>query len=307
MRYTTVMSPIDGLSLDLLRAFVALLDERHVTRAARRLGMTQSATSHALARLRAVLGDPLFVRGPRGVVATERAEALGPEVREILMRVEALGRASAPFDPARMERRFAIGGADYAEMMLMPKLVSLLGRDAPGVDVVFRPAAAQLEEALARGQLDLVIGVFTEAPPRLVTRKLFDEDFVCLFRRGHPALSRPLTARRWAALRHVLVSPSGEGSSAVDRALAARKLSRRVVVRTATFQTAPLLVESSDCVTTLPRRIAEVMAKGRRIELVPPPIALPRFAITLAFHERSRSDAGHAWLRERLTEIGRAT
>lgn len=306
MSYIIAMNAVDGQELDLslLRAFRALLEERHVTRAAQRLGMTQSATSHALSRLRRRFDDPLFVRGPRGVVPTPRAEALGPEVTAILARLEKLGAPPGPLDPSKLTRRFVIGGADFAEMIFLPQLVTSLRKNAPSVDLVFRPIGAMLEEELARNQLDLAVGVFPKAEPRLVRKKLFEERFVCMLRKRHPALSN-FTVHSWAEMMHVLVSPRGEGGGVVDEALAKRKLRRRIMVRTATFLTAPLLVEASDCVTTLPRRIAETMAKGREVVLIPPPMPVNGFTVSMVFHERSRSDPEHAWLRDQISAIAR--
>lgn len=299
-----VMSTVDdvGLDLALLRALDALIVERHVTRAALRLRMTQSAMSHALGRLRRAFSDPLFVRGPRGVVPTARATALGPEVRALLDRVDALTRPPGPFDPRVLERTFTFAGADFMELLLLPPLVRRLAKGAPGVTLASRPIVADPEPGLESGALDAAVGVFATPSPRLVMRKLFDETFVCLLRRGHPALARALTIERFAALPHVLVSPRGSGGGAVDDALAAHGLVRRVTVRTATFLAAPLLVEQTDCIATVPSRVAHRMARGRPLVLVPTPLPVGGFAVSLLFHERSRSDPGHAWLREQIGE-----
>jgi DNA-binding transcriptional LysR family regulator len=302
MMYIIAMSNTDDVALDvpLLRALDALLAERHVTRAARRLGMTQSAASHALGRLRAVMGDPLFVRGPRGVVPTDRALALGPEVRALLDRIDALTHEGVPFDPARLDRTFVLGGADFAEVLLMPRLVRAIAARAPRVGFASRPIGTDVEGALESGTIDVALGVFPTAPPRLVRRKLFDETFVCMLRRGHPVLKRPLTPERFAALPHVLISPRGTGGGAVDDALAPLGLTRRIAVRTATFVAAPILVSETDCIVTLPLRMAQAMAKGRRLVLVPPPVRVPGFAVSMLFHERSRSEPAHTWLREEI-------
>lgn len=302
MAYIVVMNSIDEQELGpgLLRTFVALAEERHVTRAAARLGMTQSATSHALGRLRRALKDPLFVRAPKGVVATERALGLLPEVKDVLLRLDALGRPRGPFDPRTLTRTFVLGGADFAEVVVLPPLERVLGRLAPDVQLVSRPFPSRLDEELESGRLDVAMGVFRQTGSRLVIKKLFEERFVCLLRRAHPALKRPLTVERWAALRHVFISPRGEGGGVVDDALAERGLSRRVAVRTSSFLSAPLLVAESDCVLTVPSRIAEAMKVGRPLVLVPPPVKLPPFTMALAFHERSRQDPAHAWLREQI-------
>ncbi len=299
------MKEVDGVDLSLLRVFRALFETHHVTQAAHRLEITQSATSHALARLRRVFSDPLFVRAPRGVVPTARALELGPEVISILQRIETLRAPTGPFDPGRLSRRFVIGGADVVEVVFLPKLIPLLQGSAAGVDLAFRPTGANVVEQMELGKHDLAIGVFADPPPRLIVKKLFDEEFVCLLRKGHPALAKTMSVETWASLMHVFVSPSGEGEGVVDEMLAKRKLRRRVLVRTPTFLTAPLLVESSDCVTTVPRRVAEAMSKGRALVIVPPPIKLPGFSMTMAFHERSRSDPAHAWLRDRIAEVAK--
>ncbi len=304
-----VMSEIDGqgaLDLALLRAFDALLGERHVTRAARRLNITQSAASHALGRLRRVLGDPLFVRGPHGVVPTDRAIALGPEVRSLLDRVELLGRSPGPLDPRRLERTFTLGGADFMEILLLPPLVRRLTKEAPMVNLSSRPITSDSEPELESGALDMAIGVFRAPSARLVSRKLFEESFVCMLRRGHPALKGRMTVERFAALSHVLISPRGIGGGAVDDALAAHGLKRRVAIRTATFLAAPLLVAETDCVVTLPTRVAAVMARGRPLVLVPPPVRVAGFTVSMLFHERAKSDPAHAWLRARMIEAASA-
>lgn len=300
-----VMSQVDDGTLDLalLRTFDALLTEKHVTRAAKRLRIGQSAASHALARLRRVFGDPLFVRGPRGVVPTDRALALGPEVAALLARIDALANKQGPFDPASLQRTFTLAGADFMEMLVLPPLVRRLVTEAPGVELASRPIAADPEAALEAGALDVAIGVFAKPSPRLVARKLFDETFVCMVRRGHPVLRAPLTVERFAALPHVLISPRGSGGGAVDDALARHRLRRRIVVRTATFLAAPLLVERTDCVVTLPARVASSMARGRPLVLVPPPLRVGGFSVSMLFHERSRADPAHAWLRARIAEV----
>lgn len=299
----TKLDDVPSLDVGLLRLFEALLVERHVTRAARRLRLGQSAASHGLGRLRRALGDPLFVRGPRGVVPTDRAIALGPEVASLLARLDALGQRPGPFDPRSLRRTFALSGADFMEILVLPELVKRLAKEAPGVDLASRPIQADPEAALETGTLDLALGVFTSPSPRLARRKLFDETFVCMLRRGHPALDGPFTAERFASLSHVLISPRGSGGGAVDDALATHRLVRRVAVRTATFLAAPLLVEHTDCVATVPSRVAAIMAKGRRLVLVPPPVRVGGFAVSMLFHERVRHDPAHVWMRGQIAEV----
>jgi DNA-binding transcriptional LysR family regulator len=307
MSYITSMSTIDeSVDVPLLRTFDALLTHRHVTRAARQLGVTQSAASHSLSRLRRWLDDPLFVRGSQGILPTARAIALGPEVRALLERIDALARPDAPFDASRLTRTFVLGGADYTEIILLPRLVRAATRSAPHVDYASRPTDAGVELALESGAIDVAIGVFPTASPRLVRRKLLDESFVCMLRRGHPALKRPLTVERFAELSHVLISPRGSGGGAVDDALTAVGTRRRIAARTATFAAAPIIVSETDCVVTLPTRIARAMSTGRRLVLVPPPVRVAGFTLSLLFHERRRNEPAHAWLRDQLATAAAA-
>lgn len=239
-------------------------------------------------------------------MATDRARALGPEVTALLQRIDALTARPGPFDPAALVRTFTLAGADFMEILLLPPLVRRLMRAAPGVDLASRPIASDPEAGLESGTLDMAIGVFTTPSPRLVSRKLFDETFVCMVRRGHPVLRGPLTIERFAALAHVLISPRGTGGGAVDDVLAKHGLRRRIAVRTATFLAAPLLVERTDCIVTVPARVAAAMARGRPLVLLPPPMRLPGFTVSMLFHERSRSDPAHAWLRGQIGEVAGA-
>ncbi|HEY1098377.1 MAG TPA: LysR family transcriptional regulator [Myxococcota bacterium] len=293
----------ETLDIGLLRVFSTLLATRHVTRAAEKLGLTQSATSHALGRLRRAFDDELFVRGPKGMVPTDRALALAPQVQDVLARFAQLATTAVPFDPAKLVRRFVIGGGDFAEIALLPQLLPLLRRVAPGVDLTMRTTMAHIDDDLASGALDMGLGVYPTAPSTLVVKKLFDEGFVTLLRTGHPALERTLTVKRWAELDHVLITPRGSDGGIVDEVLARHGYTRRVVLQTATFSSAPLIVERTDCVTTMPARMAALLIANRNIVAVPTPAPLPRFSVMLAFHERSRGDPAHAWLREQIAQI----
>ena len=298
------MQQIDDAGLDfaLLRVFRTLLETKHVTRAAEKLGLTQSATSHALGRLRRAFDDVLFVRGPKGMLPTDRALQLAPQVHDVLTRLEKL-TTTTTFDPQKLVRRFVLGGGDFAEIAVLPRLLPLLRREAPGVDLAMRMSMANIDDDLASGALDMAIGVFPHPRETLVIKKLFDEGFVTLLRTGHPALDKTLTVRRWAALDHVLITPRGSDGGIVDEVLAQHGLRRRVVVQTATFSAAPMLVETTDCVTTMPERMAALLIANRNIVALPTPAPLPRFSVMLAFHERSRDDPAHAWLREQITRI----
>ncbi|GAB4202130.1 MAG: LysR family transcriptional regulator [Sandaracinaceae bacterium] len=289
-------APPLALEFDLLRVFDQLHRERHLSRAARQLGLSQPATSRALARLREVFGDPLFVRAPRGILPTPRAEQLAPEVRELLQRASALVRPP-DLDPRTLARDFVIAGVDFLEGDLLPRLARVLADEAPRAALTSRPLGADVGEALASGRVDLAIGVPSTLPPDAMTTHLFDDAFVCVVRDGHPSVRRTLSLTRFAALSHVLISPRGEPGSPVDTALEAQGLRRRIAVRTHTFLSAPLIVAQTDLVLTGPRRVLVPMAAALGLRLLPPPLPLRSFPVHMAWHPRVQNDPVHAWLR----------
>ncbi|MFZ5482369.1 MAG: LysR family transcriptional regulator [Myxococcota bacterium] len=276
----------------------ALLETGSVTRAAKWMGVTQSAMSHTLARLRADLGDPLLVRSGRGLVPTARAEAMAPRLREAVEALEAAMAAAPAFHPATARRTLRVATTDLVELALLPAVLARLGHEAPGVDLQVR-AALDAETALAAGQVDLAIQPLRADAPvaGLRTRALFHERFTCAMRRGHPLAEGELTPERFAAARHALVAPRGTPGGVVDEVLAARGLSRRTVVIVPTFLVVPHLVATTDLVVTLPERIAVAFAGLLPLAVVPHPLDLPGFTISMVWHERAHADPGHRWLR----------
>jgi DNA-binding transcriptional LysR family regulator len=282
--------------LELLRCFAMLHHERHLSRAASQIGLSQPAMSRALGRLRDAFGDPLFVRTPRGMLPTVRADALAPRVLAVLEAAAALVRPAA-FDPKTLVRTFVIGTADFFDAQLVPRLVELLAKTAPGVSIQTRPHADDVADALSSGRLDMMLGVRESVPPDAHATKLYEEGFVCAVRRDHPRVGKRLSIERFVELPHLLIAPRGNPGSIVDTALAARGLSRRVVVRVHTFLSAPAIVASSDLVLTAPSRVLEPLARHFRLRLLPPPIPLPNFSVFSAWHPRVHDDPAHAWFR----------
>jgi DNA-binding transcriptional LysR family regulator len=295
-----------SIDLNLVLALDALLAERHVTRAAARLGVTQSAASHALARLRDLLDDPLLVRGPRGtMIPTPRATALEPAVHRVLVDLSAILRGDAAFDPATARRTFRIGTSDYIELVLIPRLVERLQRVAPHVDLWLHTLTDHGDEALAAGTVDVVVG-----PPRGAARPagsyekvLFHETFTCIARAKHPLASAKLTLARYCAAAHLLVTPRGTPGSYVDEALGAIGRSRRVGLAVPHFLVVPYLIASSDLIATLPTRVATTFADTLGLVTMPPPLALPKLQMAVAWHERTHEDPPHRWLREQLFAV----
>ena len=285
--------------LDLLRAFATLHHERHLSRAAECIGLSQPAMSRALGRLRDVLGDPLFVRTPRGMLPTPRADALAPRVCAVLDAAAELIRPTA-FDPETLDRNFTIGVPDVFDAELMPRLVEILAREAPGVAVQTRSIGDDIGDALASNRIDLMLGVRESVPPDARMTKLYDETFVCAVRREHPRVRARLSIERFVGERHLLIAPRGNPGSIVDTALAARGLSRRVVLRVHPFLSATAIIASSDLILTAPRRMLEPLAKPFALRLLPPPVELAGFPLLAAWHPRVHDDPAHAWFRAKL-------
>jgi DNA-binding transcriptional LysR family regulator len=296
-----------GVDLNLLVALDALLHEANVTTAGRRLGLSQPSTSHALARLRDLLSDPLLVREGRTLRRTALGERLAPVVQRLLADVEATLLGSRSFAPERAKRTFRIATNDYCGAVVLPRLIERVRREAPGVllEVHVHQGPAPVRE-LARGTLDLSLGTFLEVDPSLNTRALFDEGFVCLLREGHPRVRGKLTLARYVELEHLLVSAPGYGLGIVDAELERRGLRRRVAVRVPFFLVAPAIVASSDLIVTLPARLAGLAPVLAGIGIHPVPLALARFPVQEVWHAGADRDPASIWLRTQVEQAAEA-
>lgn len=287
------------INLNLLVALDAVLEEGTVTAAAKRIGVTQSAMSHSLRQLRELVGDPLLVRGAGGLVPTPRAEGLRVPIRRALLDLQHALRDPPSFDPATAQRRYALGAGDYIAYTVLPPLLEH-STETPGLDLDVVPFAPDHVARLATGELDIAIAAFVPPSPGLCRQALLTDDFVCLVRRDHPKVRRRLTLRQFVGLPHVLISPTGSGSSPVDDLLAEQGLRRRIALRIRYFLAAPMVVARSNLVLTAPRRLAEVFARHFALEVYEPPVALSSFTLEQLWHERYDADPAHRWLRERV-------
>ncbi len=289
-----------------LMALDALLETRSVTLAAKRMGVSQSAMSHTLARLRVRFDDLLLVRSGRGLVPTARAEVMGRHLRAAASELAAAVSVEPVFEPLNARRVFRVATTDLVEMLLLPRVLAILEREAPGVDLHVR-SQADAEPALHSGEIDVSIQPVRDQPSAgLRARALFHEKFVCVMRRGHPLCDTRLTAERFAVARHVLVAPRGRPGGVVDDVLAARGLTRRTVVLVPSFLAVPHLLAETDLVATLAERVARAFADRLPLHVVPHPLKLPGFTISTIWHERADADPGHVWLRQTLTRAATA-
>lgn len=308
-----VIEQLHRIDLNLLLALDALARERSVTKAAERAGVTQSAMSHTLRRLRELFDDPLLVRGRGGMVLTPRAEALAVPLRSGLVSLARTLAEPRPFVPEDASRTFRIVSPDLFDTLVLPTLLQRLGRHAPSVDLAVVPMPKRLADKLETGDVDLAIhpvlldpqsfDLGTTLDSELQTRTLFRDSFRCFLRTGHPAVeSRRLTLKAFTRLDHILVSPGGEGPGLVDRILDDSGLQRRIALRVPQFATALEVVAQSDLVLTGPSSLAQCSGASA-LACRPAPLDIPEHAITMLWHPRFTEDPAHRWLRELMVEV----
>ncbi|ERK09099.1 MAG: LysR family transcriptional regulator [Pantoea sp.] len=290
---------IRNLDLNLLKALDALLDERSVTRAAERLSLTQPAVSGMLTRLRECFDDPLFTRAQRGIVPTLRALELATPVKNILAEVGELLKPRE-FDPATAEMTLNVAATDYALRAVVVPFMAALRQQAPGIRVAVLPVNNDLlPMQFERGAVDVALITPETTPPELHAKTLYAEDYVCLLRADHPlAQSGVLSLDEFCSQDHALVSYVGGSFYGVtDEALAALGRTRRVTLSVCSFLVLPEILRVSDLISVVPRRLALNTAG---LKIVAPPLDIPGFTKSVAWHERTHRDPGHRWLRELL-------
>lgn len=304
-----------GVDLNLLVAFDALARECNVTRAAARVGLTQSAMSHALRRLRDLFDDPLLVRGRGGMVLTPRAEALATPLRSGLVTVHRALSQRPHFEPSTARRGFRMTSPDLFDALVLPSMLERIRADAPGVDLTVMPVA-NVGESLQTGELDVaVLPRFHEADatptspaPGLVRRTLFRDRFACMLRADHPALvtasgrRKKLSLSAYLKLSHAMVSPRGVGIGPVDRALERQGAQRHIGLRVPSFTVALAVIARSDLALTAPSGLERLATPTPGVAVYTPPLSLPEHSIDIVWHERFTNDPGHAWLRTLVTE-----
>ncbi|WP_425425209.1 LysR family transcriptional regulator [Amycolatopsis saalfeldensis] len=292
------------IDANLVVALDALLAEHSVTRAAERLHTSPAAMSRTLGRLRRLLGDPLLVRAGQAMVPTPRAEAMREEVAAVVRRCGALLAPGADVDPGTLSRTFTLQAADLVAAAVAPRLLAIAAQEAPGVALRFRAEEFEGGPALREGQIDLEVGALDHVDPEIRTEQLLTLRMVAGVRAGHPLAEGLLTAARFAAAEHVVVSRRGRFTGPADTALAELGLDRRVVAVLPSHLAAMTLAVRTDVVClvpatdpgTAPNPMTEV-ARALGLRLLDIPFPLPPLAIGMAWHPRQAADGGHGWLR----------
>ncbi len=301
---------LSNVDLNLLVVFEALYQTRNVTAAGRRLNRAQPSVSNALARLRILLNDPLFVRSGGAMTPTPRAHQLMPQIQQVLEQIHLALAPPARFDPATAEqRRFTLAAGDYADIVLLPAIISRLRQTAPGIDIrVSRLDRHNIYRQLDRGEVDIALGGHLSGTESHYVRTLFEEQLVCIASRSHPQLADGRwDLARYLSLPHGLYAPADDGSARglVDRRLAEIGGQRRVAVTFSHIVALPAVVADSDLIATLAASVARRFSDPQRVRFLPLPneLAIAPFPIELIAGRQAQSDPALIWLCELIGQL----
>lgn len=295
-RWATRLAALDA---NLLISLDALLQECNVTRAAKRVGVTQSAMSQTLARIRQQFDDPILVKVGRGMEPSPFGLRIKARLHSAVGELEAIVADRPAFDEATASGRFALAMVDYVSLVLFPAVTQAIAARAPGIDLAVHALdAGSIAPQLQAGLVHLYIGVAGQTERSLETQPLFTDRLRVLVRTGHPLDGAALNVDTYARANHVLVSPRQEGGSIVDRTLAETGLGRRIAVEIPYFSLLPGLLAESDLVATVPESVAELFADQYPVVILEPPLEIPSVQICMAWHPGFAADPAHLWLRE---------
>jgi DNA-binding transcriptional LysR family regulator len=287
------------LDLNLLVVFEAIYTAGNISHAADRLAMSQPAVSNALARLRQLVGDQLFVRAKRGVEPTSKAKDLIGPVRDALGMIKRQLDSGSAIDFATFRRRFRILMIDSLEPILVPPVLNLVTEKAPGIQIEsISGYRVDFVDAIQNGTLDLAFYVFPVSEPDIVVVPICPVDVVFVARRGHPKIGKTLDLETFRSLKQVALVPEMRALAHVDKDLAAHQAPREIAYMVNRFWSMPPIIERSDLIGAMPRRFAEEVSKNFDIALYDPPVKMAEQYLYMVWHARNEHDAGHRWLRE---------
>src|SRR6267378_3010245 len=293
-----------NVDLNLLHALYALLEERHVSHAAKRSFLSQPAMSRALDRLRETFGDPLLVRTGRVYERTPRGERVLRELESIMGRLAAMVQGEE-FHPARSQERFRVAMTDHGSTILLPALLERVRKAAPHARLEISAWRTQAYEDVVAGRIDLALSA-EAVPPTLESEVIFNLDFVCLVGSTQPVRKRRFTLKQYLQLPHALVETLGGQQTMVDRPLAQLGAKRRVALRLPFFLPAIFAIAKTDLILTVPRRLATITGSLAGLRIVEPPRAIKAFPYFIAWHSRLTNEAAHAWFRDQVRIAARS-
>lgn len=294
---------MDSIDIRLLAVFDEIYKTRSVTAAAEALELGQPAVSVALSKLRHHFGDPLFVRTSSGMEPTPFSEGLVRPVRAVLDALEQVLGHRSEFDPATSDRSFRICMTDISQLVLLPKLWARLRATAPGVRIEISPLSADTARMLESGEADLALGFIPQLEAGFYQQLLFRQNFVCMVAAAHPRITDALSLAQFEAEDHALISSSGSAPSIVEREIARQGIKRRVAVKIPNFLGAAFVIEHTDLLLTIPKRLGDVLQGRGAFRILPVPFELPQYEVKQHWHERYHQDEGNRWLRGVVSEL----
>ena len=294
---------IKNMDLNLLKVFCALYERPHVSEAAKTLGLSQPAVSHALNRLRESFDDPLFVRSSKGMIPTARSLEIGPKIVKLFKELDDNFEKKI-FDPSTDEGIFKIKGTDYFEQAILPQFVNSLRNDAPDVRLISQSTQGVLPVLeLEKGLCDIAVaGFFGKLPNGFYQQKLFTDSLVGISRKGHPYLKNK-NLKEFLKWPQMVISPEGKLEGLMDKNLALQKKSRTVITSVSSFMPSGWIVQDSDILLALPCRLALQLTQLLNLTMFELPIELPSIQVVQVWHESVHLDSRHQWMRKKLFDI----
>lgn len=295
---------LKDVDLNLLVVFNELHKHGRVSAAAESLGISQPGVSNALARLRKLLGDELFLRTSRGMVPTPYAESLAQPIADALAALHGTLNARVAFDPARSERAFVIGVNDVGETYFLPRLMRALDQVAPGVTIrTVRTTSIDVRDEMERGRMDLAMGFLPGLKGGFFQRRLFRQPYVCIFRQDHPLARSGVSARQFRAAEHVAIVSEGTGHGVVDDVIARAGIRRRLRLTVPHFMAVGPVLQATDMIAVVPQRFADCACGPFGLASAPCPVKIPESVINVFWHARNHREAANQWLRQVVVDV----
>jgi DNA-binding transcriptional LysR family regulator len=299
---------IRSLDLNLLVVFDAMLHHQNVSKAAEAIKLSQPAMSAAISRLRALFDDPLFVRTKAGMEPTPKAKALSPSVRLVIQTIQTDILLPKKFTPASSERTFTLVTPDIAEVNFLPRLISELARQSPGINLktlaMPREAAA---DSLASGEAEMAIGYLPDLHKAgFFQQKLITSSHVCLLRKKHPLIGEKISSTQFLQASHAVVRPDGR-EHLFEQFLQGKGIKRRVVVELSHFMSLLPIIETSNLIATVPKDLADFFVQHGDVRYIATPMKSPVIDVHLFWHQRFQKDPAHIWLRQIIHRLFNAS
>ncbi len=291
------------IDLNLLVVFQEVFQEKQISAVAKKLGLSQPAVSNALARLRRSFGDELFVRTALGMQPTPLAEQLAEPISAALEQVSRALNRHEHFDAAASQRSFTIAMTDVGEVYFMPVLVEKCRQFAPQIKIsTVRASSLDLKAEMEAGRVDLAIGAFDNVSGALYQRRLFKQEYVCMFRNGHPLAAAKISLKDFLAARHLIVASTESPYDSINQSLEKAGIKAASQFSVPHFVAVPYIVSTADLLVTVPQKLAERAAAPFNLHYVKPPLRLPSLQTNMFWHRRYNQDEGNQWLRGFIAE-----